>query len=160
MTTKSTTCGYCGNPFTSRYNSRTGWTQCCSKRCAARLRYGIPPGVEPDRRGRKNYPGATTHRGYGGQHQTLRAKWKRVVDAGNAQCHATICLHRTRWIAPGQPWDLGHTPDRTAWTGPEHRACNRADGGRRSPHATRYTPKHQQPRATQHAHAAAPSRTW
>ena len=78
------------------------------------------------------YRGTTAARGYGGQHQKLRAQWKPAVDAGQAICHAAICLHPSRWIQPGTPWHLGHTADRTAWTGPEHALCNEADGGRRS----------------------------
>jgi hypothetical protein len=74
----------------------------------------------------------TAARGYGGEHQRLRAQWKPTVDAGQAWCHAAICLQPARWIQPGTPWHLGHTPDRTAWTGPEHALCNDADGGRRS----------------------------
>ncbi|OYO16623.1 hypothetical protein CGZ93_17845 [Enemella dayhoffiae] len=84
-------------------------------------------------------PGSTTDRGYGSTHQLLKADWQRRIDAGTrVLCHATTCLH------PGQPitgraWDLGHTPDRTSYTGPEHQDCNRADGGRRA-HAPHVTP--------------------
>lgn len=75
--------------------------------------------------------GTTTQRGYGSTHQAERRKWKPIVDAGQAHCHAAVCLQLTRRINPGEPWDLGHTPDRTAYTGPEHASCNRADGARR-----------------------------
>jgi len=71
-------------------------------------------------------PGSTTARGYGAAHQRERAKWKRSVDAGEVNC--SRC---GQWIQPGAPWDLGHADDRTAYTGPECRRCNRADGGRR-----------------------------
>ena len=64
-------------------------------------------------------------------HQQVRARWAPVVAAGQGYCHADICLMTTRWIPPGTPWDLGHDPARTTWTGPEHRKCNRADGARR-----------------------------
>ncbi len=76
----------------------------------------------------------TAARGYGGAHARLRRQWELVVDAGAAFCHQPVCLEerdgRTRRIIPGTPWDLGHTPDRTGWTGPEHRRCSRADGNR------------------------------
>jgi hypothetical protein len=70
----------------------------------------------------------TTARGYGNAHQREKAKWKPVVDAGLAYCHAKLCLMPTRWIDPALVWELGHTEDRTAWTGPEHRRCNRVEG--------------------------------
>lgn len=73
----------------------------------------------------------TAARGYGGPHVKLRDQWKPLVDSGQASCHAAICLMPSRRIQPGTPWDLGHTPDRTTWTGPEHQRCNRADGNRR-----------------------------
>jgi hypothetical protein len=73
----------------------------------------------------------TTQRGYGNDHQKVRARWQPIVNAGQAYCHAVICLMPDRRIMPGTPWDLGHTPDRTTWTGPEHQRCNRADGARR-----------------------------
>jgi hypothetical protein len=80
---------------------------------------------------RVRWTGTTTQRGYGHPHQRLRARWKPTVDAGQAFCHAVICLKPTRHIQPGTPWHLGHTPDRTAWTGPEHEQCNESEAARR-----------------------------
>ena len=80
---------------------------------------------------RKRWRGTTAQRGYGSQHQKLRAKWKPLVDAGMVSCHAGVCLMASRWIPPGSAWHLGHTPDRSGWTGPEHERCNEADGARR-----------------------------
>ncbi|GAA2516751.1 hypothetical protein [Winogradskya humida] len=74
---------------------------------------------------------STTSRGYGADHQAERERWVPKVKAGFVDCHAVDCVEDSRWIAPGGDWDLGHTPDRTAWTGPEHPRCNRAEGGRR-----------------------------
>jgi hypothetical protein len=74
---------------------------------------------------------STTARGYGRAHQLQRAKWQTTVNAGLAHCHAKLCLMPTRWIEPGSTWDLGHTEDRTAWTGPEHTRCNRSEGSHR-----------------------------
>lgn len=79
--------------------------------------------------------GNTTERGYGVAHTAERQRWAPHVTAGHVPCHARRCLEaedgRGRTIRPGTPWDLGHTPDRTAWTGPEHRRCNRSEGARR-----------------------------
>ncbi len=74
---------------------------------------------------------STTARGYGNTHQRQRAKWEPTVNAGLAHCHAKLCLMPTRWIDPALPWDLGHTEDRSRWTGPEHPRCNRSEGVRR-----------------------------
>lgn len=65
--------------------------------------------------------GSTTARGYGRQHQLLRARWAPYVAAGLVDC--ARCQRR---IQPGARWDLGHDDqDRTRYTGPEHQACNR-----------------------------------
>ncbi|SRR6266568_3766527 len=81
------------------------------------------------------YYGKTRERGYGWEHAQLRKQWKPRVQAGQVACCAVICLEvmdgRPRLIAPGAPWHLGHTEDRTAWTGPEHQRCGAADGARR-----------------------------
>ena len=80
---------------------------------------------------KKRVQASSTARGYDHKHQQVRERWKPVVDGGHGYCHATVCLKATRWIPPGTPWHLGHTPDRTAWTGPEHAACNCSEGAKR-----------------------------
>ncbi len=67
----------------------------------------------------------TSQRGYDAGHQAERERLRPEVEAGLHDCA------RCRgWIEPGTPWDLGHTDDRTGWTGPEHASCNRSAGGR------------------------------
>jgi hypothetical protein len=76
----------------------------------------------------------TTLRGYGHRHQTEKRRLNPIVEAHGAICAAEICLMPSRYIPPGTrswQWDLGHTKDRTAWTGPEHIRCNRSEGARR-----------------------------
>jgi len=68
--------------------------------------------------------GNTTTKGYGIAHQRERQRWALRVDAGLVDCFR---CHQP--IEPGRPWDLGHTDDRTTWTGPEHLSCNRKAGG-------------------------------
>jgi hypothetical protein len=72
--------------------------------------------------------GTTTQRGYGVEHQKLRARVKaELVDAGLAVCWRCGCR-----IHPDEPFDLGHRDgSRTEYAGPEHRKCNRATSGRR-----------------------------
>jgi hypothetical protein len=73
----------------------------------------------------------TTSRGYGASHQRLRQRWATIVEAGDA-----ICARCDLPIPPDGPWDLGHTDDRTAYQGAEHRDCNRSAGGRNGAAAT------------------------
>ena len=81
---------------------------------------------ERHRRREAGRPNATD-RGYGHRHQQERKRWKPEVDAGRV-----ACARCGRLIAPGEPWDLGHDDhDRSIYTGPEHRRCNRATAGRR-----------------------------
>ena len=73
----------------------------------------------------------TTDRGYGSTHRRERERWRPAVERGEVDCHAVDCLEQTRTIAPDAAWDLGHNPDRTAYTGPEHERCNRSEGATR-----------------------------
>lgn len=82
----------------------------------------------------------TVGRGYGAKHQALRRRWAPIVAAGGVICAKVAegkCLRADdQHIQPGEPWDLGHTDDRSAYTGPEHVECNRAAGGRHGAEAT------------------------
>lgn len=71
---------------------------------------------------------SSARRGYGRDFQHLRAQYAQRIAAG----HTYICDLCGQPIRPGEPWDLGHSPDRAHITGPEHRACNRRDGQSRA----------------------------
>jgi hypothetical protein len=63
----------------------------------------------------------------------MRQIVQREVAAGLA-----VCARCGLRIDPGEPWDLGHDDyDRTIYTGPEHRACNRATASRRQRRTSR-----------------------
>lgn len=78
----------------------------------------------------------TTERGYGVEHQAERRRWQTKLDAGEtipcARCGTPINPDPTAW-------DLGHTDDRTAWTGPECVHCNRSAGAQAKQRADRTT---------------------
>ena len=64
----------------------------------------------------------TVARGYGARHKALRKRWAAEVARGE------VCCARCGGVIwRDEPWDLGHYDhDRTRYTGPEHRRCNRA----------------------------------
>ena len=73
--------------------------------------------------------GTTTQRGYGADHQKIRAHWAQYVAAGQATC-ARCGLP----IAPDAKWDLGHDdtdPQHRRYSGPEHigRECPAGGNG-------------------------------
>lgn len=68
--------------------------------------------------------GTSGQRGYGAAHRRERARWQAAMDSGVVP----VCAKCNQPVLPSQAWDLGHTDDRKAWTGPEHRSCNRRDG--------------------------------
>jgi hypothetical protein len=66
------------------------------------------------------YRGSTAERGYGKQHQALRARFEPMVLAGDVRCWRCGDL-----IVPGEPWHLGHKDDdKSVYMGPEHERCN------------------------------------
>jgi len=74
--------------------------------------------------------GSRQARGYDRGHDNLREHWRPKVERCEVDCQNPVCLMPIRRILPGQAWQLGHTPDRTAYRGPEHQLCNEAEGGR------------------------------
>jgi hypothetical protein len=68
--------------------------------------------------------GTRQERGYGPDHQAARRWWTAEIAAGRGWC--ARCRQP---IPPGTPFDLGHTDDRTGWTGAECVTCNRSAGG-------------------------------
>ena len=73
---------------------------------------------------------STTDRGYGGDHEAERERWRATVEAGQAKCSAITCLEPSRAIPPDAEWDLDHNDARTGYRGPAHARCNRSAGGR------------------------------
>lgn len=65
---------------------------------------------------------------YGPAHRKERARWAKVVAAGDAYCVEPICKKPHRWIAPDEPWHLSHDRASGEWIGPSHRRCNTAEG--------------------------------
>ena len=64
---------------------------------------------------------STVSRGYGRQHQLLRAAWAPRVASG-----AVPCRRCGELIPAGSAWDLGHDDfDRGLPSAPEHASCNR-----------------------------------
>jgi hypothetical protein len=65
-------------------------------------------------------------RGYGPEHDRLRAAWAPYVEAGTVACWRCHTL-----IHPAEDWQLGHDDyDRSIYRGPEHALCNQRAGAR------------------------------
>jgi hypothetical protein len=122
-------CLWCGKTFQPRAQQQAH----CSRSCGQlhlQQRRRQDPNYQPPKKIRTPYTESSTARGYDSKHSRVRDTWLPTIAAGHGHCHATTCLEPTRWIQPGTAWDMGHTPDRTTWTGPEHRRCNRSAGGK------------------------------
>jgi hypothetical protein len=77
--------------------------------------------------------GRTTTLGYGHTHQQERKRLEPIVAQG-----LTVCTRHGHpqfpdcpgLIQPTHEWELGHDDtDKGAYTGPEHKTCNRRAGG-------------------------------
>lgn len=80
---------------------------------------------------------------YGYAHRQERARWAKVVEAGEGYCWRCGC-----WLVPGAPWDLGHDDnDRTRYRGPECRPCNRGTAAARGNRARKYGKRPEMPRS-------------
>lgn len=77
--------------------------------------------------------GTSTDRGYDAEHQRLKALWQWRIDQG----YRVFCKRGCGKRITGTDWHLGHTDDRTEWTGPECVPCSTADGGRKGLRARR-----------------------
>lgn len=64
-------------------------------------------------------------RGYGRQHDRLRATWELKI----LQCDVK-CARCSQLVLPGMKWHLDHTDDRTGYLGPSHERCNTSAGGK------------------------------
>ena len=74
------------------------------------------------------------------EHFRRRREWDAKVQRGECYCAAPVCHNPGgRWIAPGTPWDLDHTADRTGYRGPSHARCNRSTTGRQPEPVTRHS---------------------
>lgn len=89
----------------------------------------------------------SNQRGYNEAHKRERRRYERLIAQGHtfvcARASQGDCTHPHEVITLGVRWDLGHTEDRAAWTGPEHTDCNRRAGGRNGAakvNGTRTTP--------------------
>src|SRR4051812_42234608 len=105
--------------------------------CCADFEVGPPNqvyctvGCRNRRRGRRGSGASTSERGYGREHQKVRAQWRMVVESGDADC----CLCGLP-IDPREQWHLDHTPDRDGYRGAAHALCNMIDGARRGAAST------------------------
>jgi hypothetical protein len=115
---------------TRRDNRRSGPRMC--RRCqvvpAASLRHHycedcktISDAARPTRPGWSHERDDRTaaERGYGAFHAKQRARWAKIIDAGDGYC-ARCGGH----IAPGSRWHLDHRDDRQGYLGPSHARCN------------------------------------
>lgn len=67
---------------------------------------------------------------YGAAHKRERARWRPVVEAGEAWCAELICLMPSRWIHPRARWQLAHDRANGGYLGPAHAKCNESEGAR------------------------------
>lgn len=116
---RSLVCPECLTAFTTNRPNQAYCAPGCRE--SARARRGNGWALRPPVKA-----GSTTERGYGVEHQRLRAEWAPLVEEGNERC--CLCGYL---IDPGAPWHLDHSEDRTGYRGIAHADCNMRDGARR-----------------------------
>lgn len=104
-----------------------GMRRCVWRRCP-RLVKANERYCDEHKRAYERERGSATARGYGVEHRRERARWERAI----RERGAIPCTRCGRPITSDDAWDLGHSDDRTTWTGPEHAHCNRKAGQRNS----------------------------
>lgn len=77
------------------------------------------------RRDAERARGSREERGYGAEHQQRRY----VLERARRRGLQMVCAKCSEPISEDQPWHLGHTDDRSNWTGPEHVLCNLSAAG-------------------------------
>jgi hypothetical protein len=123
----------------------TGGSPVSARRRLTRSQTVSPPDAQKSQRGKAK----TSLRGYGTRHQKRRSAIAPTVATGTVRCaRGAECFFADEladgrkiggFILPGQKWDLGHDDhDRTVYTGPEHRRCNRATAGRHKRRSRRW----------------------
>lgn len=73
------------------------------------------------------------------EHRRARVNLGRLIEQGKGWCvqgeqgtgSSGTCLMPTRFIAPGQAWDVAHNDAGTRIIGPAHQTCNRTEGSQR-----------------------------
>jgi hypothetical protein len=104
-----------------------GWAECriCQRLFEKRRATQVYCSSEcrNSRRGWTQKIASPDERGYGKAHRDERARWKPIVERGEAFC----CLCGL-WIDPSKTWHLDHNEDRTGYRGVAHPSCNVRDG--------------------------------
>lgn len=113
-------------PVVKRRDGKPRVCKFCSRpidKPRARVCDACRPAYEARRRRQRGaHALSPAERGYDAAHQRARRALVPMMASTGAPC-----ARCGRWIVPGEPWDLGHDDlDRSRYSGPEHRACNRA----------------------------------
>lgn len=106
---------------------------CAEPGCPELVEPGVRDGrCDEHRRAKDRARGTRQQRGYGAEHDAMKAT---IADAYGQTCH--LCGERM-W--PHQKLEPDHTEDRTGYRGWAHASCNHRDGARRG-NALRISPR-------------------
>lgn len=122
-TSRETYLGHAGHPAHGRRQGHMSLRRCAWHNCPQLVRQGTRF-CKLHSHAYERQRGSAATRGYNAAHRRERRRWEQAMATGITP----ICAKCNQPVLPSQAWDLGHTDDRKAWTGPEHRSCNRRDG--------------------------------